>query len=211
MSTQISKEVICPKCSKGNKINMLVNISNNQNPEFKERILREDLFDWECEHCKYIAQLAYPLMFQDPKKQYIIVLTPRVGKASLIKSNKQLEFFTKRRVKSLAELKEKILIFDAQLDDVAIELVKNALSTVVKESYNTTKIKMYFSKINEDKSLEFAIFISGKKEAWYQSAKASLYNQSAELIRTLDYKEENEFLRVGPVLAEKLLQEYKSI
>lgn len=211
MTTQITKEIICPKCSKGNKMNMLVNISNNLNPEFKERILRENLFDWECEHCSYVAQLAYPLMFSDPKKQYIIVLAPRTGKGSAVKSNKALELFTKRSVRSLAELKEKILIFDAQLDDLAIELVKNALSSVVKESYKTTKIKMYFSKINEDKSLEFAVFVSGKREPWYQTAKASLYNQSAEVIRTLDYKEQNDFLRVGEALAEKLLKEYKDV
>ncbi|MFI3326223.1 MAG: CpXC domain-containing protein [Clostridia bacterium] len=209
--TQISKEVICPKCLKGNKINMLVNICNNLNPEFKERILREDLFDWECEHCKYVAQLSYPLMFSDHQRQYVICLTPRAGKADSIKSNSQLENYTKRRVKSLAELKEKILIFDVGFDDLAIELVKNALVSVVKNSYNVDKVKMYFSKVNEDESIEFAVFFVGKKEPWYQSAKISIYNQSCEVIRTLDYKEENEFIRVGPTLASKLLAKYKEI
>lgn len=211
MSTQLKKEIICPKCGKNDKITMIAGINNSQNPEIKERILSEEIFDWRCPSCSYGAQMVYPMLFHDPAKGYMIALTPAAGKADSIEPTTPLAEVIKRRVKSPAELKEKIMIFDAGLDDVAVELVKNALCSIIKDSYKTSRVKAYFSRICDDKSLEFAIFLGGKKEAVYQATKPEVYNQSAEVLRSLNFSEPNEFLRVGPTLAERLLVEYKSM
>ncbi len=211
MSTQLKKEIICPNCSKGNKIDMYVGIDNNINIDFKERILKEDIFDWECPHCKYVGQLVYPMVFCNPQKSYIIALTPVAGKADSIVSIPEIKNVIKRRVKSLAELKEKILILDAGLNDVVIELVKNALGNVIKKSYNIDKLKLYFSAINEDDELEFAVYMDGNKEAAYQSAKLQVYEQSEQVLKSLEYKEPDKFLRVGPTLAQQILVLYKKL
>lgn len=211
MSTQITKEIVCPKCSQSERIDMITGINNTQNPEFKEKILSETLFDWRCKKCGYGAQMVYPLVFHDPKKGYIVALTPTAGKSKSIEPTSELADITKRRVKSLAELKEKIMIFDSDLDDIAVELVKNALCTIIRKSYKSNKIKAYFSRICPDKSLEFAIFLGGKKEAVYHATKPEVYNQSAEVLRSLNFTEPNDFMRVGPTLAENLLNEYKSL
>ncbi|MEG1426958.1 MAG: CpXC domain-containing protein [Oscillospiraceae bacterium] len=211
MSTQIKKDIICPKCGQSDKLAMLTGVNNAQNPEFKGKILSETLFDWRCPKCGYCCQMVYPLVFHDPKKAYMIALTPSAGKAKTIEPTPEIANIIKRRVKSLAEMKEKIMIFDSGLDDVAVELVKNALCSIIRNSYKSNKIKAYFSRICPDKGLEFAIFLGGKKEALYHATKAEVYNQSAEVLRSLNFSEPNQFLRVGPTLAEKILQEYKSL
>ncbi len=210
MATQMKKEIICPKCENSDKITMQIGMVNTNTGNVKEQILDESLFDWQCPNCGYNAQITYPLVYSDPIKNYMLILTPVAGQSANIKSVDVLENATKRRVKSLAELKEKILIFDAELDDIAIELVKESLSLAVKESYNASKVKLYFAKQNEDKSLDFAIFLSGKKTAIYQTAKYELYVQFLELLLALEFSEDmGEFLRVGPSLARKIIENSK--
>ncbi len=210
MSTNITKEIVCPKCSHGHEINMYTGINNSENPEFKERILKEDIFDWKCPNCGYFSQMVYPVVYFDLQKNYVIALTPSAGKADTIKPTDLMKNSIKRRVKSLAELKEKILILDEGFDDIAIEISKNALCSILKKTYDTNKIKAYFSKVAVDKSIMFAVFLGGKKEAFYQGVKPQVYNQSVQVLNSVEYKEpDNVFLRVGPTLVTELLEEYK--
>ena len=97
----------------------------------------------------------------------------------------EVQSFTKRRVKNLAELKEKILILDAGFDDVAVELVKNALCTIIQRTYRVERLHAYFSRINGEE-MEFAIFLPRKPEPVYHSTKLEVYRQSQEVLRSLD-------------------------
>ncbi len=210
MSTKMKREIVCPKCSANNIFEMAVGITSTQNPELKNQILNENLFDHACAECGYNSQLAYPLVYSDPAKDYIIALTPVAGTANTISTLPEIEHVTKRRVKSLAELKEKIMIFDAELDDMAIELVKNALSIMIKQSREVEKIKVYFSKVDSDGNYEFAVFIDGKKEAEYQSTKQEVYDQCVEVAKVMNFTEADEFMRVGPTLADELLTKFRN-
>ena len=55
----------------------------------------------------------------------------------------------------LAELKEKILTFDAGYDDVAVELVKNALCGIIKNTYQVSRVHAYFSRISAKEKKKF--------------------------------------------------------
>jgi hypothetical protein len=211
MSTQLTKEIICPQCGEGCKLNLTPGINAVDNPELKEAILNETLFDWICPRCGYGAMIMYPLVYHDPKEGYMITMYSKSTKGNKIEAPSSISGVVKRRVKTLAELKEKILIFDAGLDDVAVELVKNALEEIIHKSYGSQKIKIHFSRIAEEGSLEFAIFVEGKKEAIYHAVKSEVYDQSEEVLRSLDFSEPNDFLRVGPTLAKKILEQYRSI
>lgn len=209
MSTSVTKEIACPQCGSAQSLTLYSGINVSDNPELKEKILNESLFDYRCPRCGYGAQMAYPLVYHDPKNGYMIALYRTNTKGNKVEAPQSISGITKRRVKNLAELKEKILIFDAGLDDVAVEMVKNALCSIIVKTYASNKIKCYFSRKCEDESLEFAIFISGKKEPIYHATKPEVYHQSAEVLRTLNFSEPNEFLRVGSTMAQALLDEYK--
>ena len=133
MSTEIKKDIVCPACGQTQKLEMYTSVNAEENPELRRDILRESIFDWECRHCGYTAQMAYPMIYHDPAHGFMVCLRPSgaVSKAEPIPAVRGL---IKRSVKNPQELKEKILIFEAGLDDAAVELVKNAIVTVLKRS-----------------------------------------------------------------------------
>ena len=177
-------------------------------PKLRRDILRESMFDWECLHCGYTAQMAYPMIYHDPMNAFMICLRPS-GAVSGAEPIPAVRALKKRSVKNPQELKEKILIFEAGLDDAAVELVKNAIVTVVRKNLDGN-VHAYFCAATEEE-LRFALFVKGRQEPVYQTTKMAVYRQSQEVLRTLDYKSPDDFAVVNSKLAQSLLDEYKSI
>ena len=71
-------------------------------------------------------------------------------------------------------------------------------------------VHAYFCKAEEDE-LKFAIFIKGRQEPIYQKTQMAVYRQSQEVLRTLDYKDPDYFAVVNSKLAQRLLDQYKTI
>lgn len=209
MSTELEKDMICPQCGESQKYKLFSSISAQDNPELKEKVMMETLFDWRCRRCNYFAQMAYPFVFTDVKSSYVVCFSPG-GNAKNVQPTGEFAQMRKRAVKNLAEMKEKILIFDAGLDDIALELVKNALCGIIKNTYKTERIHAYFSRENKGE-LEFAIFLPGKNDPVYHSTKAEVYGQSQEVLRTLDFKEPKGFSVVDARMAHKILDDYQNI
>lgn len=209
MSTELEKEIICPQCGESQKYKLYTSISVQDNPELKEQVMLETLFDWRCRRCNYFAQMAYPFVFTDTQNGYVICFSPG-GNAESVEPTGEFAHMRKRFVKNLAEMKEKIHIFDAGLDDVALELVKSALCGIIKNSYNAQRVHAYFSRENEGE-LEFAIFLPGKTDPVYHSTKTEVYGQSQEVLRTLDFQEPKGFSTVDARLAKQILEEYQNI
>ena len=139
----------------------------------------------------------------------MVAVTP-AGESRTAEPTQEVQSYTKRTVKNLAELKEKILIFDAGFDDVAIELVKNALCTIIAKTYQVNRVHAYFSRINEEE-MEFAVFLPRKQEPVYHSTKLDVYRQSQEVLRSLDFVDPQGFVTVNAKLARQLLEEYQNI
>ncbi|RKJ38626.1 hypothetical protein D7X94_15595 [Acutalibacter sp. 1XD8-33] len=208
MSTEIVKDIICPQCGESQKYRLFSSINAKDNPDLKQSVLDETLFDWRCQRCNYFAAMAYPFVYVDNRARYVICAAPG-GSGSAVESTEQMQGYVKRRVKNLAELKEKILIFDSGLNDVAVELVKNALCTIIRRSYDNARLHAYFSKVEGEK-MDFAIFLPRQPEPVYHSTRIEVYNQSQEVLRTLDYVEPENFITVDARLAKKIIEEYQS-
>ena len=209
MSTEIVKDIICPQCGEPQKYRLYASINAKENPELKRRILDETLFDWRCNRCNYFAAMAHSFLYTDPEAGYVVCVAPG-GEAASMEPTPEVQSFTKRRVKNLAELKEKILILDAGFDDVAVELVKNALCTIIQRTYRVERLHAYFSRINGEE-MEFAIFLPRKPEPVYHSTKLEVYPQSQEVLRSLDFVDPQGFVTVNAKLARQLLEEYQNI
>ncbi len=208
MSTEIVKDIVCPQCGESQKYRLYASINAKEHPDLKQSILEETLFDWRCKRCNYFAAMAYPFVYIDNEAGYVVCLAPG-GSGSTVETTPLLQTYVKRRVKNLAELKEKILIFDGKLDDVAVELVKNALCTIIKRSYNNTRLHAYFSRM-EDEKLEFAIYLPRQPEPGYHSTRIEVYAQSQEVLRTLNYSDPEDFSVVDAKLAKRIIEEYQN-
>lgn len=209
MSTEIVKDIICPQCGESQKYRLFASVNAKDNPELKQRILDETLFDWRCQRCNYFAAMAYPFIYTDPEQGYVVSVVP-AGASGTVEPTEAVKDFVKRSVKNMAELKEKILILDAGYDDVAVELVKNALCSIIKNTYKVNRVHAYFSRVN-DGEMEFAIFIPRKSEPVYHSTKLDVYKQSQEVLRALDFVDPAGFVRVDAKLARKIIEDYQNI
>jgi len=209
MSTQLVKDIVCPQCGESQKYNMYASINPSENPELKDLVLDETLFDWRCQRCNYFAAMAYPFIYSDPTAGYIVCCNP-VGTNDRVEVTSSIKDFVRRSVKNLAELKEKILIFDSSFDDVALEIVKNALCEIIKKTYKVNSLHAYFSRINKDE-IEFAIFLPKKTDPVYHSTKKDVYKQSQEVLRVLDYVDAKGFIKVNSKLARKLVEDYENL
>ena len=106
MSTKIQKDIVCPACGQTQKLEMYTSVNAEENPELRRDILRESMFDWECLHCGYTAQMAYPMIYHDPMNAFMICLRPS-GAVSGAEPIPAVRALKKRSVKNPQELKEK--------------------------------------------------------------------------------------------------------
>lgn len=209
MSTEIEKDIICPQCGESQKYRLFASVNAKENPDLKRRVLSETLYDWRCKRCNYFAAMAYSFLYTDPDAGYMVCVAP-AGETSAMEPTQEIQSYTKRMVKNLAELKEKILIFDIGYDDVAVELVKSALCATIAKTYQVNRVHAYFSRINGEE-MEFAVFLPRKAEPVYHSTKLEVYRQSQEVLRSLDFVDPKGFVRVDAKLAKKILQDYQNI
>ena len=75
MSTEI-KRILSARLRQTQKLEMYTSVNAEENPELRRDILRESIFDWECRHCGYTAQMAYPMIYHDPAHGFMVCLRP---------------------------------------------------------------------------------------------------------------------------------------
>lgn len=215
MSTQICKEVGCPHCGAAVKTGMWPAISARDNPELRERILDETLFDWKCPECGYAAQLMYPCLYHDPDRRFMVYVEPNgcckeSETADAEEKFPQLAGVKKRMVTTLAGLKEKVLIFEAGLDDTAVELVKFALAGVLEQKYGKKTVNGYFCFCNEaENKIAFSFFPEGADEPVGRSTRLDAYRKSLEIVKNAGIPVSGGFRPVDSVTAGKILEEYR--
>ncbi len=94
-------------------------ISVQRNPELKQAVVSGSLFVKECPHCGNRQIIKFPLVYVDTAASLLIYLS----ESATINIDDSAGF-TCRLVSDAGSLIEKIKIFDAGLDDIAIEMCK---------------------------------------------------------------------------------------
>ena len=134
------EKITCPHCKKRMKIKVYDLLETNKEPKLKQKIIHGTFFDTLCPNCGSTVTVTYDLDYYDPKSNAFIVFAEsddyyldtlsqlkemREGKEefdSLVyEAIKQSRF---RIVRNEIELAEKALIFDLDLDDRIIEIIK---------------------------------------------------------------------------------------
>ncbi|MCY1715149.1 CpXC domain-containing protein [Caproiciproducens galactitolivorans] len=215
MATQDNRDVSCPHCGAVVKTQVHPELEAGEDPELRLRVLDETLFDWKCPECGYEAQLVYPCLYHDKSKNFMVYVVPNGGCRSLdsVKVGEafpQLCGVTKRVVVSPAQLKEKILIFEAGLNDFAVELVKLAVTDVAAKKHGKVVTDGYFCYADEaENRIGFSFFLKGNQEPVQQRTRMDVYKKSLEITQSVGVAEQDEFMAVDSAAAEKILRVYR--
>lgn len=108
----------CRNCGGEFQATSYTTINVKDDPALKGRIIDGGALIAECPRCGTRQVLQEPLVYIDPEENLLLCLTPGHlnGEAP--------EGYTARQVRDAGSLVEKIRIFDAGLDDIAIEMCK---------------------------------------------------------------------------------------
>ena len=123
----------CSSCGETHEISFYTGINVAEEPELKNKVKDGSLFLWECPHCGKTNLISGQVIYHDPEERLMVWLLPegslaeesvRTIEKSLTAASETLEGYTLRRVEDVGSLIEKVNIFDAGLDDAAVEMVK---------------------------------------------------------------------------------------
>ena len=119
----------CSKCGQQQKVTIYKSINISDNPELKAKVCDGSLFLWECPHCGQVNLAKYETLYHDPSARLMVWLIP-AGEISetqmqaITMHTKAMGGYTLRRVNDMGSLMEKVLIAEAGLDDVVLEMCK---------------------------------------------------------------------------------------
>ena len=119
----------CTKCGQQHKIIVYRSINIAENPELKAKVADGSLFLWECPHCGQVNLAKYETLYHDPVKKLMIWLIPagdvsETQMQAITMHTKAMGGYTLRRVNDMGSLMEKVLVTEAGLDDVVLEMCK---------------------------------------------------------------------------------------
>ena len=120
---------ICRNCGSQNTVETYSSVNVLEQPELKAGLLDGSAFVWTCPHCGTRNLLPHQILYHDPEEKVMVWLTlgsreleDRINDA--YSKLEGLEDYTMRFVDDAGSFIEKIKIFDAGLDDMAMEMTK---------------------------------------------------------------------------------------
>lgn len=125
----MKRELYCNSCGERHGVEVHDRINVGEDPELKDRVKDGSLFVWECPHCGASNLVPGQALYHDPDGKLMVWLLPEgaVSEAlegQLAAAAASLGDYVLRRVGDIGSLIEKVNIFDADLDDCAIEMCK---------------------------------------------------------------------------------------
>ena len=117
----------CSKCGQQQTVTVYRSINIADNPELKDKVRDGSLFLWECPHCGQVNLARYETLYHDPAAKLMVWLIPEVEISetqmqAITMHTKAMGGYTLRRVNDMGSLMEKVLVSDAGLDDVVLEM-----------------------------------------------------------------------------------------
>lgn len=214
MIQQVIKKINCPHCNEENEVILWEKVNVDMNPDLKEKLFTETINNLKCKSCGYVSRIDIPLYYNDAKKKFFIYLVPefpidKKEEKNLIENLKAetLNILDasynnrKRLVFEYYNLLEKILIFDANLDDRVVEGCKILARTQLK----LMEGRAAFAGIDNDE-LTFNFFEKEEKEAKRSfTIPKAMYDEVAAVIGEKDKEPADDFKIIDVKYAVRML------
>jgi len=184
----------CPFCNTEQQHNLYPVVDLVENPSLKLGLLTDSLFSVRCSECNNQFAVIHEMLVMDKEASFAILLAPDSTLTEVKEPSEEIgQFETLRLVNTSDELKEKILLLDAGLDDKTIELCKMYLlmkmespgHTLLYADHQVGEGQMLFSLFNEKDEMEETIQCSD-----------GLYTQLVKTAEEFSLKE-GYFLRIN--------------
>lgn len=136
----VPQTIVCRNCGHSQEFPVYRSVNVTSDPALKDRLIRGELTTFTCEQCGHGAQVVYSLLYHDVARALMVWQVPegepdaeaRLPYDPVIEE--ALALYRLRFVRTRNELIEKILLFDAELDDRVVELFKVLLRAKIAES-----------------------------------------------------------------------------
>ena len=146
MSLFREEHLECPYCYHDVLFTLYSSINVGLHPELKEKVLDYSIFKYQCPHCKKSDIVCHPVLYHDPENKIMIQVLwheEEFGRPVEKELQTLIELmgqknYRRREVFGYCELVEKICIFDEELSDFAITLLKT------EHKIKRTGIKIFF-------------------------------------------------------------------
>jgi hypothetical protein len=167
--------VTCPDCGHSQTERVWHSINVTLSPDLKQRLFDDKINVFYCEQCESVYPIGIDLLYHDMDKKIQIYeqYSDLDMQKELAKIEAQLPFTTepyryRRIVKSRNELKEKILIFDDNLDDRVIEYLKIVLTVKAQEDHKPKdRCHVSYNGKRNDDEIIFSLFCDGEHTGYY--------------------------------------------
>ena len=171
---EIEDSIICPECGHEQELHVIPSVNVTLDPDMKDKVLSGDIFLFTCEKCGFTGFAGYPFIYEDKETNggFLIYLEPEcedreVGIDGDVADQVLLQNMTMRLVTTVNELKEKVFIFEAGLDDRIIELFKTlALSKMRADNAEEIPDELRFTRLDEVNG-EMKVFFAAFREEEY--------------------------------------------
>ena len=218
MSEKIEKYVPCPKCAQQSSVELLCSVKTENDTDIRSAIFDETFFRWKCKKCGFQTKLLHPLLYNDVKNQFMVYYIPKVERRQISDEKLELEFsdlsyIKKRVVPDINSMKEKIVLFENNIDDMAVEITKSAVSEIVAKSTSRTVHSGYFMDMDKEKNaMTFQYFVGGDRRPYIQTIRLEVYNRSVGIVKKYFLKENKKagFLNIDSFWAKEALRKYKN-
>ncbi len=214
MIQQIVKKISCPSCGKEGEAILWEKVNVNMNPDLKEKLFDESINSFSCKACGYKGRVDIPLYYNDAKAKFFVYLVPdypvgmKEEEELIANLNAQtlhiLDSGYDQKIRVVFEyfsLLEKISIFDAGLDDRAVEGCKVLARTQLK----LVEGRASFASLDKD-SLVFNFFEKEDKKASQSfSIPRDMYDEVKSLMEKKDQEDSHTFRIVDVKFAVRML------
>jgi len=191
MSIPVKTTVRCPQCGKEIEFTMWQSINDEMSFAMKD-IITGKLFEAECTKCGKKTNVHYPILVNDMAHHVMIYYTFPEDKEQ---TEKALAFTKKmydgrvRIVTDQASLREKVAIFNAELDDRIIELLKLDIIAQVQRQLGEKEVQSVY--YIPDDNPRFEVIYDGG--SGYVSFDQNSYNEVRdEFVHVEDFEKDTE-------------------
>ena len=130
MTKLSTTDLVCPECGSEQEFTLYDSINVSLDPDAKEKLVNGELTIFTCDECGNQVEGIYPMLYHDMDHKLMVWMDPdgNIDPNELDKREFLLsmlnEDYQYRIVSSRNEMFEKILIYDNDLDDKPLEMLK---------------------------------------------------------------------------------------
>lgn len=186
MSINLKQSVKCPECSQMSDVTIWSSITVKDSSDLKADLLAGKINMFKCPSCEHIALMPNPMLYHDEDRKLMISFSPTndpVIKEQIFSNIKDssknsgelnnLEGYNLRFLTEYNELLEKILVFDNDLNDKVIEVLK--LMILSQDVEKSEQRNCRFGKVCDD-GLEFMIHDFIENQVYTSTVPKSSYD-----------------------------------